>query len=153
MKNTKALEVDGINHNTANGYSVYINEDKSLARNDYLLSKASGASGYYSTAEDLFKFAKALRNYKVLSKKTTDLMLEPKVKGYNTFLGYGIDIDKSFEETIIGHTGGWYGIKNEWMDFLDSKYTVIILSNFDNEGKDKVAEFFKSQISKKLETE
>lgn len=78
-------------------------------------------------------------------------MLEPKVKGYNTHLGYGIDIDKRYEETIIGHSGGWYGVRTEWMDFLGSNYTVIVLSNLDNEGKEKVSEFFKSEISKKLE--
>lgn len=143
MNHTQPLEIDGIHYNTANGYSLYINENKSLTRNDYQLSKASGASGYYSTIEDLFKFSKALRNNKLLSKKTTELMLTPKVKGYNTYLGYGIDIDQRSEEEIIGHNGGWYGIKVEWMDFINSNYTVIILSNFDNNGKDLVSNFFK----------
>lgn len=151
MDHTEALEIDGINYNTADGYSIYLREDNSLARNDYLLSKASGSSGFYSTAQDLFKFSKALRSYKLLSKETTDLMLEPKVKGYNTHLGYGIDIDNRYKETIIGHSGGWYGIRNEWMDFLDSNYTVIILSNFDNDGQEKVSNFFKSEISNKPE--
>ncbi len=151
MNHTKALEIDGINYNTAEGYSIYINKDKSLAHNYYYISKASGASAHYSTAEDLFKFSKALRNYQLLSKNTTDLMLEPKVKGYNTFLGYGIDIDKKYEETIVGHSGGWYGIRCEWMDFLDSDYTVIILSNIDNDGKEEVSNFFKSKLTKMKE--
>ena len=151
MNHTKPLEIDGVNYNTADGYSIYLREDKSFAKNDYLISKASGASGYYSTAEDLFKFSKALRGYKLLNKETTDLMLEPKVKGYNTHLGYGIDIDKRYKETIIGHSGGWYGIRCEWMDFTDSNYTVIILSNFDNDGQQDVSDFFKSKISGKLE--
>ena len=151
MDQTKALEIDGLNYNTADGYSIYLREDKSLAKNYYLISKASGASGYYSTAEDLFKFSKALRNYKLLSKETTELMLKPKVKGYNTHLGYGIDIDKRYEETIIGHSGGWYGIRCEWMDFSDSNYTVIILSNLDNDGQQEASDFFKSKISRKLE--
>jgi len=151
MNHTKALEIDGINYNTADGYSIYLREDKSLAKNDYLISKASGASGYYSTAEDLFKFSKALKEFKLLNKETAQLMLEPKVKGYNTHLGYGIDIDQRYEETIIGHSGGWYGIRCEWMDFRDSNYTVIILSNFDNDGQQDVSDFFKSKISRKLE--
>ena len=151
MDQTKALEIDGVNYNTADGYSIYLREDKSLAKNNYLISKASGASGYYSTAEDLFKFSKALRKYELLNKGNTELMLKPKVKGYNTHLGYGIDIDKRYEETIIGHSGGWYGIRCEWMDFSDSNYTVIILSNFDNDGQQEVSDFFKSKISRKLE--
>lgn len=69
MNDTKALEIDGINFNTADGYSIYLREDGSLAKNDYLISKASGASGHYSTAEDLFKFSRALRNYELLDKK------------------------------------------------------------------------------------
>lgn len=102
--------------------------------------------------EDLFKFSKALRNHKLLTKETTDLMLEPKVKGYNTHLGYGIDIDNRYNQTIIGHSGGWYGIHCELMDFMNDHYTVVILSNIDDGGKtgaSKVADFFKNLLAGK----
>lgn len=88
----------------------------------------------------------------MLNEKTTGLMLEPKVKGYNTHLGYGIDIDNRYNQTIIGHSGGWYGIHCELMDFMDNNYTVVILSNVDDGGKtgaSKVADYFKNLIAEK----
>jgi len=144
--------VDSIVKNKASGYTSQFGQNKNLKKNEYYLTKASPAGFYYSTVEDLFKFSKALRNHKLLTKETTDLMLEPKVKGYNTHLGYGIDIDNRYNQTIIGHSGGWYGIHCELMDFMNDHYTVVILSNIDDGGKtgaSKVADFFKNLLAGK----
>ncbi|PKG42527.1 serine hydrolase domain-containing protein [Psychroflexus sp. MES1-P1E] len=155
MFNTTELEIDSIVSNKASGYTSMFGENKSLKKNDYYLTKASPGGFYYSTVSDLFNFSKALRNYKLLKKETTELMFKPKVKGYNTHLGYGIDIDQRYNQTIIGHSGGWYGIHCELMDFKNNNYTVVILSNIDDGGKkgaSKVADFFKELIADK-ETE
>lgn len=155
MLATSEIQVDAIVKNKASGYTSQFGQNKNLKKNEYYLTKASPAGFYYSTIEDLFKFSKALRNHKLLTKETTDLMLIPKVKGYNTHLGYGIDIDNRYNQTIIGHSGGWYGIHCELMDFMDDNYTVIVLSNIDDggeKGASKVIDFFKNIIAdKKLE--
>ncbi len=152
MLSTSEIQVDSIIKNKASGYTSGFGQNKTLKKNEYYLTKASPAGFYYSTVEDLFKFSKALRSYKLLNKKTTDLMLMPKVKGYNTHLGYGIDIDNRYNQTIIGHSGGWYGIHGELMDFMDDNYTVVILSNIDDGGKTGasiVADFFKNLLAGK----
>lgn len=152
MINTTELEIDSVVQNRASGYTTFFGESKILKKNDYYLSKASPAGFHYSTVEDLFKFSKALRNGKLLKKETTKLMFEPKVKGYNTSIGYGIDIDLRYNQTIQGHSGGWYGIHNELMDFMRDNYTVIIVSNIDDGGKtgtSMVADFFKVLIAGK----
>ncbi|MAN28189.1 MULTISPECIES: serine hydrolase domain-containing protein [Mesonia] len=152
MESTSEIQVDSIVKNKASGYTSQFGQNKNLKKNEYYLTKASPAGFYYSTVEDLFKFSKALRNHKLLTKETTDLMLEPKVKGYNTHLGYGIDIDNRYNQTIIGHSGGWYGIHCELMDFMNDHYTVVILSNIDDGGKtgaSKVADFFKNLLAGK----
>lgn len=152
MMATSEIQVDSIVKNKASGYTSQFGQNKALKKNEYYLTKASPAGFYYSTTEDLFKFSKALRNHKLLNKETTDLMLEPKVKGYNTYLGYGIDIDNRYNQTIIGHSGGWYGIHCELMDFMEDDYTVVILSNIDDGGKkgaSKVADFFKNLLADK----
>lgn len=152
MFNTTELEIDSIVCNKASGYTSMFGENKFLKKNDYYLTKASPGGFYYSTVSDLFNFSKALRNHKLLNKKTTELMFEPKVKGYNTHLGYGIDVDQRYNQTIIGHSGGWYGIHCELMDFMNDHYTVVILSNIDdggNDGASKVADFFKELIANK----
>lgn len=153
MTSTSAIEIDSIVKNKANGYTSQFGKSKVLKKNDYYLTKASPAGFYYSTAEDLFNFSKALRTYKLLNKETTKLMFKPKVKGYNTHLGYGIDIDQRYNQTILGHSGGWYGIHTELMDFMDDNFTVVILSNIDDGGKEgasKVADFFKTLLANKV---
>lgn len=152
MLNTTALEVDSIVNNKANGYTTMFGENKVLKKNDYYLTKASPAGFYYSTISDLFNFSKALRNYTLLQEETTELMFKPKVKGYNTQLGYGIDVDQRYNQTILGHSGGWYGIHCELMDYMKDNYTVVILSNIDDGGKNgasKVADFFHELIAAK----
>jgi CubicO group peptidase (beta-lactamase class C family) len=152
MENTTELEIDSIVSNKASGYTSSFGQSNTLKRNDYYLSKTSPAGFHYSTAEDLFKFSKALRNGTLLKETTTELMFEPKVKGYNTHLGYGIDIDQRYNQIIQGHSGGWYGIHCELMDFMDDNYTVVILSNIDdggNKGASMVADFFKQNIANK----
>lgn len=152
MTNTTELEIDSVVQNKASGYTTFFGESKTPKRNEYYLSKASPAGFHYSTVEDLFKFSKALRNGRLLKKNTTELMFEPKVKGHNTNLGYGIDIDLRYNQPIQGHSGGWYGIHCELMDFMKDHYTVVILSNMDDDGKtgaSMVADFFKKLIADK----
>lgn len=81
-------------------------------------------------------------------------MVQPRVKGYNTHLGYGIDVDQRYRETILGHSGGWYGISGEIIYFTESGYTVIILSNVDSRmdsGQAMVSDFFKELIAGNIE--
>lgn len=153
MTATTEIEIDSIVKNKASGYTTQFGQNEVLKKNDYYLTKASPAGFYYSTAEDLFNFSKALRNHNLLKRETTELMFKPKVKGYNTHLGYGIDIDQRYDQTIQGHSGGWYGIHTELMDFMNDNYTIVILSNIDDGGKkgaSKVADFFKTLIANKV---
>ncbi len=152
MTNTTELEIDSIVQNKASGYTTFFGNSKNPKRNEYYLSKASPAGFHYSTVEDLFKFSKSLRNGTLLKKTTAELMFEPKVKGYNTNLGYGIDIDLRYNQTIQGHSGGWFGVRGELMDFMKDNYTVVILSKMDDNGKtgaSKVADFFRELIAEK----
>ena len=47
MENTKAIKVDSIVLDKASGYTSLFGESDHLARNDYHISKASPAGGYY----------------------------------------------------------------------------------------------------------
>tara|TARA_R110002051_G_scaffold290773_2_gene354481 strand:- start:13172 stop:14272 length:1101 start_codon:yes stop_codon:yes gene_type:complete len=152
MVNTTELEIDSIVHNKASGYTSMFGENKTLKKNEYYLTKASPGGFYYSTVSDLFNFSKSLRNYRLLEKETTELMFEPKVKGYNTHMGYGIGVDQRYNQIILGHSGGWYGIHCELMDFIEDQYTIVILSNMDdggNNGASKLSDFFMELIADK----
>lgn len=152
MMNTLAIALDSIVPNKASGCSHRLKENSSLSPNTYYLAKASPAGGHYSTVNDLFKFWKALKSHVLLTKETTKLMFEPKVKGYNTHLGYGIDIDLRYNQPIIGQSGGWFGVRCELMDFTKSDYVIILLSNLDDyqrSGVTMVSDFFKRLIAEK----
>ncbi len=150
MSNTDAYEVDAIVKNKASGYTFVSDTTKTLKNNIYYLSKASPGGFHYSTVEDLFNFNKALFNNKLISRKTLELMIKPRVKGYNTHLGYGIDVDQRYNETILGHSGGWYGISGEIIYLPESNYTITILSNVDSDmdsGQVMVSGFFKDLLA------
>lgn len=150
MANTGAYEVDAIVENKANGYTFAGDPSKPLRNNIFYLSKASPGGFHYSTVEDLFHFNQALFKHKLINQETLELMIEPRVKGYNTHLGYGIDVDQRYNETILGHSGGWYGISGEVIYFPESGYTITILSNVDSSvdsGKAMVSDFFKSLLA------
>lgn len=154
MKNTSAFEIDAIVENKANGYTFEGNPDSELKRNTKYLSLASPAGFHYSTVNDLFNFSRALMNYDLLKKETVDLMIKPRVKGYNTFLGYGIDIDERYPKTILGHSGGFYGMSGEFIYFPELNYTVTVLSNVDADmrsGKAMVPDFFKTLIAGEMQ--
>ncbi|MFK7946900.1 MAG: serine hydrolase domain-containing protein [Saprospiraceae bacterium] len=139
MPNTLAIPTDSIVMNKANGYTSFWGDNDYYSRNDSYISMASPAGFHYSTVEDLYNFSLALRNGKLLKPETYQLMIAPKVKGFNTHIGYGIDVDKRYDEVIIGHAGGWFGVRCEWMDFLGSDYTIIVLSNEDDNGESKAS--------------
>jgi len=150
MGNTTELPIDSIMTNKASGYTSFFGESEVLKRNESYLSKASPGGFHYSTVEDLFHFSKALRNYQLLQKETVELMCTPKVKGYNTHMGYGIAIDLRRNQKIQGHSGGWYGVRGELLDFMTDHYTVVLLSNIDDGGEtgaSKVADFFTTLIA------
>lgn len=148
MENTHACEVDEIVINKASGYTYGGDVNNALKNNISYLSKASPGGFHYATIEDLYRFSKALRTNVLLRPETTQLMLKPRVKGYNTHLGYGIDIDKRYPNDIIyGHSGGFYGMSGEIIFFKNSDYMITILSNKDSKptdaGKQTVSTFFK----------
>ena len=135
MKHTAAIEMDSIVKEKASGYTTLFGANNYLKRNDYYLSKASPGGSHFSTAYDLFLFSRSLRDGTLIQSETFDLMLRPQTWGYNTLLGLGIDIEHRYDETMIGHSGGWFGVRTELIDFLSSQYTVVVLSNIDDNGK------------------
>ncbi len=135
MHNSLSIPTDSIVSNKSDGYTCLWGDQAYYSRNDYYISMASPAGFHYSTSNDLFLFLRALRNGTLINEASKTLLTTPKVKGYNTHIGYGIDIDLRYNELIIGHSGGWFGIRTEIMDFMASGYTIVVLSNKDDNGK------------------
>ena len=145
MSHTDAYELDTEVPNRAIGYTTLDaqgNETGALVDNTPLMPiKGTSAGGGYSTVEDLLNFSNALLGYQLLSPESTELLLAGKVevrRGITCAYGF---FDKTVEsQRVVGHTGGAPGVCAFMEMFLDSGYTVIVLSNTD-QGCSPVLEF------------
>jgi D-alanyl-D-alanine carboxypeptidase len=92
-----------------------------------LMSPANAFGGGFSTAEDLFKFARAYRTGKFLGRELTEKIITPKVAERRVKnWGYGIKETIVNGETVRGHSGGG---RADLAILWNSGYTVIVLAN------------------------
>ncbi|MBK9154314.1 MAG: serine hydrolase [Chloracidobacterium sp.] len=100
---------------------------------DMLIPYSAGA--LYSTVGDLLIFDQALLTDKLLTQKSRDEMFTP-FKG-NYALGWGVG--KRFERASTSHGGAINGFASQFIRFPDDKVTIVVLSNVQGSGVDKVA--------------
>jgi CubicO group peptidase (beta-lactamase class C family) len=95
------------------------------------------SGGAYSTLADLFRFARALQNNRLLSPQTTETMLSGKVDtgrpgaAQVSKYGYGFEDEILNGVRIVGHGGGAPGIEAQLRIYPALGYTVIVLANQD----------------------
>jgi len=163
MINSGYYEMDVPTTNLAIGYAPYQVEGKTQWRNNLYTNvlKGSPAGGGYSTAEDMFKFALALKTNKLLNPHFTQLVLSTEIAKPNDTTNY-------FEKTIpvlgvkylatssqygfagawnnygfavwtpppmVGHTGGTSGIDNYFGMSPENGYIIVILCNQTGSGR------------------
>lgn len=87
------------------------------------------AGALASTTYDLVKWDKALYEYSLLDKVSTDIMYTPFLDNYA--LGWNVTTLASTGEKVYGHGGGIAGYSSAIMRFPDSRKLIIILSNID----------------------
>jgi D-alanyl-D-alanine carboxypeptidase len=138
MVNTDSYNIEDDIPNLAIGYTTfdfYGNETGVLARNAALMpGKGFAAGGGYSTVEDLFMFHDALFGYQLLSPASTDLLITGKVEvRENTRYAYGFFDKVEAGYRMVGHTGGAPGVCSFLSMYLDTGYTVVVLSNSDRD--------------------
>ncbi len=146
MKDTDAFDLDAVVPNMAIGYVRPEKRDGEWTTNLYKTMRGGPAGGEFSTVDDLLQFANAIRSYQLLNKETTELMTSGKVEGYNGRYGYGFDDRLENEHRIVGHIGGYFGIKGEVQMYWDLGYTVIILTNKTNVGYEDVSYFIQNLL-------
>ena len=101
---------------------------------EMLPAKGSSAGGGYSTVDDLLKFALALQNHKLLSKKFTEIVTTGKfeVGGPVGKYAYGFGDKIVNGKHIVGHNGGSVGIGANFDMFPELGYVAVILTNYDS---------------------
>jgi hypothetical protein len=93
----------------------------------------SPAGGTVSTADDLVQFADCLRNGRLVSKATFEVLIKPNAHSPAEYpYGDAFEINKVYGRVAVGHSGGFPGVSTDLKFFLASPYTVVTLSNFDS---------------------
>lgn len=132
MNDTDFYELDTEPANLATGYMDAPGGRRSNIFHTF--TKGSSAGGGYSTGPDLVKFAMALRNHTLLSAAS----LENVWTGNKEYIGrgrygYGCIVAEYNGRKLVSHGGGWMGVTNWFEMYPDDGYTVVVLTNIDDD--------------------
>ncbi|NIM49116.1 MAG: serine hydrolase [Gemmatimonadales bacterium] len=92
---------------------------------------ASPAGGQFASAEDLWRFATALRSGALVRDSTWQSLAAPVPVRGGPPRSYGFEITDRGEERRVGHGGSHDGIGAVLDIYLQSGYTLVVLSNSD----------------------
>lgn len=126
MSDTGYDENDAVIEGRADGYTPTPRGIRRAAYIDMTVPFAAG--GLYSTAEDMYLWAKALADGGLLSKESLDAMHTPFKGGY----GYGVFVGEQYGLKHIAHGGGIEGASTLLSRFPNEGAVVIVLSNIDS---------------------
>lgn len=133
MKHTGMERLTNMPTNRANGYRTV---NGIFRRVHNVVSYAYGAGDIYSTAFDIFKWSKALRELRLLNRVSLSNMLTPSGKNWG-YYGYGFRIqpyqtanDQNSAGKMIRHGGTMNGFISNYHFYEDDNLTVVILSNY-----------------------
>jgi len=133
MDNTIVFDPNKTLPNLAMGYEKVQEEGKAFWRKTAFAGNINGqpSGGGFSTVDDLLKFAEALRSDLLISRESKELLMSAKPGLSSSEYGYGfiISSDSKFGR-VVGHGGANYGVSANFRMFVDTGYTMIILSNF-----------------------
>ena len=93
-----------------------------------------------TTAGDMVRFGEALRGHRLLSAENTERLLAGKVStGDGGSYAFGFEEARVNGQRICGHGGGGLGISDRFDLYMDSGYTVVVLSDRDPDIAGRVA--------------
>lgn len=148
MTNSDCYELDHDTPNLAVGYTRTRPSGPTGSaewRNNIFMHVIRGgpAGGGYSTVEDLLSFAIALKQYKLLSAKYTDIVLAGKVAlpgNDQAKYAYGFQEERVNGQRRVGHSGGFPGINAQLDMYPELGYIVAVMSNYDPPAANRVSE-------------
>ncbi len=133
MTRTDCYELDRVNENLAVGYERETGPDGATTYRNNLFShviRGGPAGGGYSTVRDLLAFDRALRGDVLLTAPTKARMWTPAAAGGPMPYGYGFGLFDTRAGRAVGHSGGFEGINSELLVYLDSGWTIAVMSNY-----------------------
>jgi D-alanyl-D-alanine carboxypeptidase len=138
MTESGYFQVDEIVPDLAVGYTYQVEGTEGLSSNvSSLPGRGSSAGGGYSTASDLLSFSQCLMSHQLLSYEMSEQMMQPYSRldaaGLVFDYGYGVMLLDINHHPVIGHSGGAPGTCSTLDIYPDLGYTVVVLTNSDND--------------------
>jgi CubicO group peptidase (beta-lactamase class C family) len=112
--------------------SFFINQERKIleVEETYFPELFFGSANMYSTVEDLLRFDQGIFNNLLLSEKSISKLLTVKQElGYTAYGLWGSSGWGKINEPFYYRTGGILGSRANWIHTIDSKKTIIVLSN------------------------
>jgi CubicO group peptidase (beta-lactamase class C family) len=133
MPGSDAYDIDLVVPNLAIGYSRERTASGPRWRANTFehVIRGGPAGGGYSTARDLLAFAEAMRKGKLVRPATAEWLWTPKPDLQSPEYGFGFGVGRDALGRTAGHSGGFSGISSVLDIYLDSGWTVVVLSNLD----------------------
>jgi CubicO group peptidase (beta-lactamase class C family) len=141
MAGSDAYDIDLVVPNLAIGYSRERTASGPRWRANTFehVIRGGPAGGGYSTARELLAFSEAMRKGRLVSAATAERLwsAKPDLNSPNYGFGFGVGTDPLGRGA--GHSGGFSGISSILDIYLDTGWTVVVLSNVDG-GMQPVAQ-------------
>jgi len=128
MTESDLVQEDEVLPNRSIGYTQ--NADGSFTANVQVIPAPCPAGGLRASAPDLLKFDRALKGELLLSDRSRRTMYTPSPQKATSACGW--EVKEFFGQRYVGHSGGADGVEAFFYRFIDSGYTVIVLSNYHN---------------------
>jgi len=132
MVNTDGFSKDESVKNRATGYTKTYENGEVVWNNHQFtrIMRGSPSGGIYSTVEDLYKYDLAIRSDKLLSPEYKKILFEGRDDLNASFHSYGFFVSEGVAGRTASHSGDGRGMNCQFKMYLDSGYTVIVLSNY-----------------------
>jgi CubicO group peptidase (beta-lactamase class C family) len=138
--------------NRARGYRR--DPDLGLRNIEYDDHAAYAAGGLLASAEDLFRWSRAMLGGEIFGPALVEESLTARRGDY----GYGWQVRHFFDRRIFNHTGGIDGFSSHLAHYRDEAITIIVLSNIEDDSAilracDLAARLFRLRADRKTERE
>ncbi len=131
MENTNMLATKDIVNGLVSTYNIDDSTKLFYADDPMYIENYFSAGAMYSTAQDLLKFDNAIFTFKLLDKKTVELMLTPYSELYGVAFGFWVTENKfgNITTKVANRQGSIWGANANWLHLIDKDKTFIVLSN------------------------
>jgi CubicO group peptidase (beta-lactamase class C family) len=114
----------------ADGYTFL---DGRLVRAPHIDNSTQFAGGdLHATAEDLYRWHRALDDGRLLSRESRGLLLTPHVQTEQGAYGYGVLLRQAHGRRVVETSGGTIGFVSVSTRYLEDDVTIVVLSNLES---------------------